>query len=320
MAHKAASKRSEHELKRLIEEAVTEECRLAGRGLWFCVDKLEVHGHPPEKIVVWATLHFLPEGSPFCCGEPDCALGILGKPFCLREEQERVSEHVRQAMGLTQPLVLDFGWPIAANSSGEPKRHHIAVNYHDGVEFKYDHENWLVIVQDLKDVGIIFQPGLSDAEVERVERQFGFRFPSDLKAFLQTALPCGERFPEWRTGQFTELKGRMDWPADGMCFDIEHDDFWMDGWGPRPTSLDEAFSIARQQVAAAPVLIPIYSHRYIPDRPHLAWNPVFSVYQTDIIYYGVDLLDYFANEFKIAKSTHCHTTPRPIEFWGEIVS
>lgn len=43
---------------------------------------------------------------------------------------------------------------------------------------------------------------------------------------------------------------------------------------------------------AAPRLIPICSHRYIPEEPHDAGNPVFSVMQSDVIYYGADLANY----------------------------
>src|SRR5262249_17955195 len=44
-------------------------------------------------------------------------------------------------------------------------------------------------------------------------------------------------------------------------------------------------------------LIPLISHRYLPEEPHEAGNPVFSVYQSDVIYYGTDLIDYFEREF-----------------------
>src|SRR5207245_1362409 len=44
-------------------------------------------------------------------------------------------------------------------------------------------------------------------------------------------------------------------------------------------------------------LIPVCSQRYLPDDPPLAGNPVFSIYQTDIIIYGRNLWDYFRHEF-----------------------
>lgn len=110
------NKRSQHEQKRLVEQAVADVCGLPRPGLWFCVDVVEASGWPPEQLTVWATLHFLPEGSPFCCGEPGCHLGLCG------ERLLRVSEHVRRAMHLRQELSVDFG-------------NRIGVNYHMGVVF-----------------------------------------------------------------------------------------------------------------------------------------------------------------------------------------
>lgn len=113
---------SQHELKRLVEQAVADVCGLPRPGLWFCVDEVEARGGPPEHLKVWATLHFLPEGSPFCCGESGCHLGLFG------ERLQQVSEHVRRAMHLRQELSVDFG-------------DRIAVYYHSGVVFHYEQPN-----------------------------------------------------------------------------------------------------------------------------------------------------------------------------------
>jgi hypothetical protein len=71
----------------------------------------------------------------------------------------------------------------------------------------------------------------------------------------------------------------------------------------------------------APKLIPIYSHRYIPEKPNESGNPILSVYQTDIIYYGANLLEYFENEFR-RKGTKLEIDSRikEIEFWSEIIN
>jgi hypothetical protein len=45
--------------------------------------------------------------------------------------------------------------------------------------------------------------------------------------------------------------------------------------------------------AQAPRLIPLISHRYLPETPNEADNPVFPVYRSDAIHYGIDLADYF---------------------------
>jgi hypothetical protein len=43
----------------------------------------------------------------------------------------------------------------------------------------------------------------------------------------------------------------------------------------------------------------------MPAEPHLPGNPVFSVHQTDIIVYGLDLYEYLHNEFGLQREkTH----------------
>jgi hypothetical protein len=162
---------------------------------------------------------------------------------------------------------------------------------------------------------IEFDAGLSVEEVAKVESRFGFRFPPDLRAFLQTALPRGEQFPDWRSGEESALRDWLDLPRQGILFDIEHNGFWLSEWGPQPKSLEEAFRIASALVAAAPKLIPIFLHRMMPDEPHLAGNPVFSVHQTDIIYYGFDLADYLRHEFHRPGREPWPEQVRSIRFW-----
>lgn len=114
----------------------------------------------------------------------------------------------------------------------------------------------------------------------------------------------------------------MDWPFEGMCFDIEHNSFWLPSWGPKPLALADAYDVARAAIAEAPRLIPICGHRFLPNKPCEAGNPVFSVHQTDIIYYGTDLFDYFRNEFSYYFDRTGYTfagNVRRIEFWSDLV-
>ncbi len=93
----------------------------------------------------------------------------------------------------------------------------------------------------------------------------------------------------------------------------------MDAWGPQPQRLADALAVARAEVAKAPVLIPVYGHRYLPAGPELAGNPVFSVWQTDIIYYGYDLASYFHEDFQVPLPAWAAKSPRRIRFWEELV-
>lgn len=182
-----------------------------------------------------------------------------------------------------------------------------------------EQEQWTRLLAELSDRGIVVEDGLTEVEAKDAEYRFGFHFPPDLRALLQTGLPVGDRFPDWRDGDESRLRGDLAWPLEGMRFDIQHNAFWLSGWGPRPGSLEDAFQLATQAVAKAPPLVPIYGHRYIPTDPARAGNPVFSVYQTDIITSGKDLLSYFSHEFHgVAR---WHTPPldvRLIRFWSEL--
>jgi hypothetical protein len=161
-----------------------------------------------------------------------------------------------------------------------------------------------------------FDVGLSDDEIVRAENRFGIRFPPDLRAFLRAAVPSGPQFPDWRSSEDAVLRDWLDVPLRGILFDVEHNGFWLEEWGPRPESLDEALRTAGELVAAAPRLIPIYSHRMIPEEPHSPGNPVFSVHQTDIIYYGFDLADYLRHEFDLEGREPWPKRVRPIRFWN----
>ena len=69
-----------------------------------------------------------------------------------------------------------------------------------------------------------FDPGLTDAEIESVQRKCGLIFPPDLRAFLQFALPVGIQFPNWREGPDEELLRRLGWPLHSFWFDVQNND------------------------------------------------------------------------------------------------
>ena len=183
-----------------------------------------------------------------------------------------------------------------------------------GTEYRFG-----VVTADSPSYRIEFTAGLSDSEVEAVEGRFSFRFPPDLREFLQTALPCGSLFPDWRSGDPNELREWIDLPKEGILHDVENG-IWLDQWGPRPTAMDSACALVSELLEAAPRLIPVFSHRMMPDEPHAEGNTVFSIHQADIIYYGTDLRDYLSNEFSVPRHfTVIEGEVRRIRFWTDIV-
>jgi hypothetical protein len=99
---RSSLKRSHHHLKQLVESIVAEEFDLRRRGLSFLVDEIEVFGSPPERLKVWATLHFLPLGSPFCCRDAGCHVALYGALL------ERVNDALRRNMHLRQAVSAEF--------------------------------------------------------------------------------------------------------------------------------------------------------------------------------------------------------------------
>lgn len=110
-------KRSQLELKRIVEAALAKICPLPDAALWLVVNHVAATGHPIRSLRVAATLHFLSQGSPFCCGEPMCHLGLS------RERLDELGEEVRLLLHLRHEVSLDF-------PSG------ISVHCHPGVTFQ----------------------------------------------------------------------------------------------------------------------------------------------------------------------------------------
>jgi hypothetical protein len=161
----------------------------------------------------------------------------------------------------------------------------------------------------------IWAPGYSQAELDDVQARYCFRFPVDLADLLrERRLVPGW---DWR-GSEEALRWAFAQPLEGLVFDVGHTSLWLPEWGERPDRPEERAEILRAAVAQAPTLIPIFSHRYMPDWPHEAGNPVFSVSQSDIIVYGHDLQAYLRHEFCQEEARPCRPI-RAIPFWSRFL-
>jgi hypothetical protein len=145
-------------------------------------------------------------------------------------------------------------------------------------------------------------PGLTDDEFARIEHEFGFEFADDHRAFLAAGLPLNvptqrPRWPQWRSGDPDAVREQLIWPVEGVLFDVAENAVWHHSWGERPGDRDTALETARLHLARVPRMVPVYAHRYLPAGRGTFGHPVLSIWQTDIIYYGTDLLDYVHQEF-----------------------
>lgn len=176
-----------------------------------------------------------------------------------------------------------------------------------------------------------FEPGLTDAEFERIEREYGFEFADDHRAFLAAGLPVNvppeegqtwsRPWPEWRDGDLDSLRRQLDWPVEGVLLDVEHSGFWYEGWGERPADGTVALDAARRHLLEVPLLVPVYAHRYLPAGRGSFGHPVLSMWQTDIIYYGLDLVDYMHQDFDEARGeVDENWAPRAtVPFWRDLL-
>ncbi|WP_406505741.1 hypothetical protein [Streptomyces sp. NBC_01602] len=176
-----------------------------------------------------------------------------------------------------------------------------------------------------------FEPGLTEAEFACIERGYGFEFADDHRAFLAAGLPVNvppeegqtwsKPWPEWRGGDPDRIRDQLGWPVEGVLLSVEHNGFWYRAWGGRPADDAAALATARRHLADVPLLVPVYGHRYLPAGRRSFGHPVLSMWQTDIIYYGLDLADYMHQEFDEARGDVDESwAPRAtVPFWRDLV-
>lgn len=174
----------------------------------------------------------------------------------------------------------------------------------------------------LTNAGITFEKGLSNEEFQKIESVYGIVFPPDLKSIYRNFLPISNQFYNWRDfsdENIEKIKRQIYYPIDGIMFDIERNDFWIKDFGEKSGSITTDLENAKKYMEKnVPILIPIFGHRYISSYPCEANNPIYSVVQTDIIYYGNNIYEYFEVEFANKKLSK--KSKRYVPFWGEIAS
>lgn len=183
------------------------------------------------------------------------------------------------------------------------------------------------LIGHLESCNIPFFPGLSDAEFNSVESNFGFVFPPDLRSILQEGLPVAPGFPNWRSSSPQQLHILLKLPTLGLLKQVSQRRLWCESWGvDQPGDTKEALALAKKFLDKAPVLVPLYRHFYIPSNPNMAGNPVFYVNGGDVRVFSFDIAGFFQKvEFLqfsrgsgIKAPPWAATAARRIEFWTDM--
>lgn len=173
----------------------------------------------------------------------------------------------------------------------------------------------------LREAGIRLGRGLRAGQIAQAEAFYGVQFPPDLAALLAAfRVPTLYDWGDFTGDTVCRIRRALRQPIDGILFDVEENGFWLEQWGIRPASVAEARTVAEAALADVPPLIPLYRHRYLPGVPCQAGNPVYSVWQTDLIVYGRDLWTYLAAEFCGERPNMIRAETLPgVPFWGGLL-
>jgi hypothetical protein len=181
------------------------------------------------------------------------------------------------------------------------------------------------IIEQMKAKDIMFSEGLTTAEINRIEDIYDIRFPKSLRIFYSICVPFSERnksyFPQWAdfsNANIAKIKEHIQEPIIHLLLAVKHE-FWLSKWGKRPDSSDEAVKYVSEIVIGAPKLIPVFSHRYMPQLESITDPPVISAVGRDIVIYGCNLKEYLRNEFLSDHHPTVSGNGVYIPFWSDII-
>jgi hypothetical protein len=177
------------------------------------------------------------------------------------------------------------------------------------------------VVERLADAGVRLDRGLTEADLKRIEKKYGFSFGPDQQALLRTALPLGDAWLNWRHATPANIKERLQRPVEGIVLDVQAKGFWPGSWGPKPEDGRSAEKLARERLAQVPLLVPVYGNRYLPAAPVPGGCPVFSVTGSDVTICADDLLNYAGVEFGLGSESEPRravTELQHVPFWSDL--
>lgn len=161
--------------------------------------------------------------------------------------------------------------------------------------------------------------GLSDADIDEVERKYNIQFMPEHRLFLRVlhAIDRAEKIPHEKLQDGKEITVMVDqplfynwltddelirqyfeWPYQTIFQDVFREKpLWLHSWGNRPDSIVLQRKIISNWVSQAPPLIPLTGHRFLVSDRQLPRRPVLSVWGAEIEEVGADLHSYLLQHF-----------------------
>jgi hypothetical protein len=158
--------------------------------------------------------------------------------------------------------------------------------------------------------------GLSEKQIDQVERKYGVHFAPEHRAFLKILHAIDRKeiveyeddgimvteectfFYNWLENE-KEIEDVLSMPYEWMLNDIDSvNKVWLKSWGIKPVSLERRKEIFDEWFSHVPRLLPLRGTCYIVSEADLVWRPVLSVRGSDIVVIGWDFRTYVLNELR----------------------
>lgn len=159
-------------------------------------------------------------------------------------------------------------------------------------------------------------PGMTKDEIEEAEKIYKIKFPLEYKNFLKEFVFEECNWSDFSSKNIEHIKELINWPIEGIIFDIKNNGFWMEKLGAKSRNIEERINVFLNKINEFPKLIPIINHDYIVCANDVQ-NPIISVYQSDFIISGDNLVDYLHQ--LISNDNKSKSNMINIPFWSDII-
>ncbi|MEJ5048349.1 hypothetical protein WH221_00835 [Chryseobacterium culicis] len=158
--------------------------------------------------------------------------------------------------------------------------------------------------------------GLSEEEIDQVERKYEVSFTSEHREFLKILHAIDKKeiveyeyegeliteecifFYNWLENE-EEITAQTKYFYKGIWNDvIDVNHVWLKSWGIKPKSIDKKKQIFDEWFSKLPQLLPVRDSAYVVSNENLKWNPVIGGSGSGIVIVGWDFRTYLLYELR----------------------